>query len=91
MSRLFLSENNMENNEEKEVNICERHDCECEPGIDYESEDLQEIAIGRKKILVCPDCYDKLMDENVDSDFSDYHPEDSVEAFNEDWKPDPDD
>lgn len=81
----------MENNEEKEVTQCQNLNCVSELGIDYENDDLQEIVKGRKKILVCPNCYDAMMDENIDSDLSDYSPEDSIEAFNLDWKPNPDD
>ena len=64
----------MENNEEKEVIHCENVNCHSEPGIDYENDDLQEVLDTlntNSVIMVCPDCYNIIMNQSLDHDYPD--------------------
>lgn len=78
-------------NDIKEVTKCECSDCQGEVGVDYVLEDLQEIVqdpLESITILVCPECFDVIKDETVDSDYSDMHPNDTVEDFHDSFDPD---
>ena len=80
-----------ENDDIKEVTKCEYSDCQGEIGLDYELEDLQEIVqdpLESITILVCPECYDLIKDETIDSDFSDMHPDETVADFHDSFDPD---
>lgn len=68
------------------IEKCQYHGCIGELGIDYEKGGLKEIMeniMSNEPIIVCPDCYQVIMDENHDSDFSDIHPDQTVDDFHD--------
>lgn len=67
-----------------DVTQCQYDGCQSNIGTDYDLEDLEEITpilLISDSIMVCPVCYTEIYEETHDSDYSDMHPNDTVDDF----------